>query len=375
MNLESVALKTADVLSQQIEIDGVSKSFPRSGIVLHDINLSIERGEIMFLLGASGSGKSTLLRIISGLASPTSGRIIVGGVDVTHTPSRRRGVGFVFQDFALFPHMTVRQNIEFGLRCNRVPKAERPARVHEALRLGHIDGMGDRFPRQLSGGQQQRLAVVRAVACAPNVILFDEPLSSLDAVVRRAIRRQLRELLSSLDVTSVFVSHDFADVLDIGTRVAVLVDGRIVQVGRPADVYSFPESLEVASLTGRFNQLTGIISDARGARRLLSNDGQEICSKVQIGDPHFSDGSEVTAILRPEDVVITPVTSDDRSSGLGGMSGTVTDVSQSGGVIHCEVVLEDGLLIEASGWAASEVVALGSKVSIRARDGRAVLVS
>jgi sulfate transport system ATP-binding protein len=224
---------------------------------LHDVNLRIERGELVALLGPSGSGKTTLLRIIAGLEAPDSGTIHLNDEDATNAAASQRRVGFVFQHYALFRHLTVFENIAFGLRLRRGaarPSEERiRGRVNELLKLIQLDWLGDRYPNQLSGGQRQRVALARALAVEPQVLLLDEPFGSLDAKVRKELRRWLRRLHDELHVASVFVTHDQEEALEVADRVAVMNHGRIEQVGTPVEVYDHPANGFVRQFIGDVN--------------------------------------------------------------------------------------------------------------------------
>jgi len=230
--------------------------------ILHDISLHIRKGELVALLGPSGSGKTTLLRLIAGLEDPDSGRILVNGTDATHMPVQARNVGFVFQHFALFRHMTVFDNIAFGLQVR--PRKERPGKeairkkVKELLALVQLEGLADRYPQQLSGGQRQRVALARALAIDPQILLLDEPFGALDAKVRQELRRWLRELHHSLEITSLFVTHDQEEALEVADRVVIMNAGRIEQIGTPHEVYHYPANPFVFHFLGRTNQFHGV---------------------------------------------------------------------------------------------------------------------
>ena len=225
----------------KIRLENVVKTFQTFRAV-RDVSLEIESGELLALLGPSGSGKTTILRMVAGLEFPDSGRILFGDTDATDIPVRDRGVGFVFQHYALFPHMTVGENIAFGMKVSRVkrPRAAIAARVDELLQLVRLDGLGARFPAQISGGQRQRVALARALAVDPKVLLLDEPFGALDANVRRDLRRWLREIHDELGITTLFVTHDQEEALDLADRVVILNDGQIVQQGTPEEVCRGP---------------------------------------------------------------------------------------------------------------------------------------
>lgn len=245
-----------------IELCNISKSFGRF-IAVNDITLSIPSGRLVALLGPSGSGKTTLLRIISGLEFPDTGTILFDGKDTTRRVARERGVGFVFQHYALFRHMTVFENVAFGLRIKprreRLPSKEISKRVHDLLNLVQLDWLADRFPSELSGGQRQRVALVRALAVEPKVLLLDEPFGSLDAKVRFELRRWLRRLHDEIQVTSVFVTHDQEEALEVADLVVVMNEGRIAQLGTSGEIYEHPANAFVYNFIGNVNLFRGRI--------------------------------------------------------------------------------------------------------------------
>jgi sulfate transport system ATP-binding protein len=237
-----------------IDVRNVSKSF--NGFrALEDVSLSVPDGSLTALLGPSGGGKSTLLRVIAGLEAPDSGEVLFSGEAVTRLPARDRGVGFVFQHYAAFKHMTVRDNIAFGLKIRRRPKAEVRARVDELLALVHLGGWADRYPAQLSGGQRQRMALARALAVQPRVLLLDEPFGALDATVRKELRDWLRRLHDEVHVTTIFVTHDQEEALEVAQQVAVINAGRIEQTGTPDDLYEQPANPFVMGFVGPVSRL------------------------------------------------------------------------------------------------------------------------
>ncbi|TQS29557.1 ABC transporter ATP-binding protein [Microbispora sp. KK1-11] len=243
-----------------IALRGLTKEFPGGVRAVDSLDLEIGDGEFFALLGPSGCGKTTLLRTIAGLETPTSGRIEIGGVDVTGTPPGRRDVAMVFQDYALFPHMDVTANIAYPLRIRKVPRAERAAKAAETASRLSLSELLDRRPGQLSGGQQQRVALARAVACRPKAFLFDEPLSNLDARLRLEARTFLKRLQRELGVTTVFVTHDQSEALALADRIAVMSAGRITQLGTPSEVFRRPATTFVASFIGStpMNLLPGV---------------------------------------------------------------------------------------------------------------------
>jgi sulfate/thiosulfate transport system ATP-binding protein len=237
-----------------IDVRNLSKSF--NGFrALEDVSLSVPDGSLTALLGPSGGGKSTLLRVIAGLETPDSGEVLFSGEAVTRLPAQERGVGFVFQHYAAFKHMTVRDNIAFGLKIRKRPKAEVRARVDELLALVHLGGWADRYPAQLSGGQRQRMALARALAVQPRVLLLDEPFGALDATVRKELRDWLRRLHDEVHVTTIFVTHDQEEALEVAQQVAVINAGRIEQTGTPDDLYERPANPFVMGFVGPVSRL------------------------------------------------------------------------------------------------------------------------
>jgi multiple sugar transport system ATP-binding protein len=234
----------ADIL-----IDGVAKTFGRT-VALERVDLSIADGEFLALLGPSGCGKTTLLRIIAGLETQSSGRVLIGGRDISALPPRQRGLAMVFQNYAVFPHMTVRDNVAFGLRMNGADSARMARQVDQAAALLQIGPYLDRYPGQLSGGQRQRVAVARALAVEPAVLLMDEPLSNLDALLRLEMRAELKSVLHAAGTTTVYVTHDQTEAMGLSDRIAVLHAGRIEQIGTPADIYAHPATMFVGSFVG-----------------------------------------------------------------------------------------------------------------------------
>src|SRR6187431_50991 len=239
-----------------IELDQVTKRY--QGVpVVNDVSISVAEGEFLVLLGPSGSGKSTLLRAIAGLTEINRGRVSLHGRDVTHVNARERQVGFVFQHYALFRHMTIGENIEFALRVRRVKSKERRARRKELLKLVALEGMDDRLPAQLSGGQQQRIAVARALAHRPKVLLMDEPFGALDAKIREELRRTIRQVQRELGITTVLVTHDQEEAFAMADRIGVMNLGRLLEMGRPDELYTRPATRFVATFLGAANLLLG----------------------------------------------------------------------------------------------------------------------
>jgi sulfate transport system ATP-binding protein len=237
-----------------IVVESVRKRFG-DFVALGGVSLEVSNGSLTALLGPSGGGKSTLLRVIAGLERPDEGRVLIDGQDATYTPPQKRNVGFVFQHYAAFKHMTVRKNVAFGLTVRKRPKAEIEARVSELLKLVHLEGFAERYPSQLSGGQRQRMALARALAVQPRVLLLDEPFGALDATVRKELRRWLRRLHDETHVTTVFVTHDQEEAMEVAENIVVLNQGRIEQIGSPREVYEQPANRFVMGFVGPVNRL------------------------------------------------------------------------------------------------------------------------
>jgi sulfate/thiosulfate transport system ATP-binding protein len=237
-----------------IVVENVTKRFGDFS-ALDDVSLTVRDGSLTALLGPSGSGKSTLLRVIAGLEPPDGGRVLISGEDATALPARQRGVGFVFQHYAAFKHMTVRQNVAFGLRIRKRPKAEIEAKVDELLGLVHLRAFGERYPSQLSGGQRQRMALARALAVEPKVMLLDEPFGALDATVRKELRAWLRRLHDEVHVTTIFVTHDQEEAMEVAEQIVVMNEARIEQIGSPRDLYERPANEFVMGFVGPVNRV------------------------------------------------------------------------------------------------------------------------
>jgi len=241
-----------------IELTGVRKSFG-DFVAVDDVSMAVRDGSLTAVLGPSGSGKSTLLRIIAGLEVPDTGRVVIGGADRTDTPARSRDVGFVFQHYAPFKHMTVRDNVAFGLKIRKVQRDRIRERVRELLELVHLEGYADRYPSQLSGGQRQRMALARALAVEPRVLLLDEPFGALDATVRKELRAWLRRLHDDVHVTTIFVTHDQEEAMEVAEQIVVMNEGRIEQIGSPRDVYERPATDFVMGFVGPVTHVDGVM--------------------------------------------------------------------------------------------------------------------
>jgi sulfate transport system ATP-binding protein len=317
-----------------IEVNRVARRFG-SFVALDDVSFTVNQGELLALLGPSGSGKTTLLRIIAGLEHADSGSVLFDGHDATARDPRDRGVGFVFQHYALFRHMTVTENVAFGLRVR--PRAQRPPdadirrRVKELLGLVQLDYLGDRYPAQLSGGQRQRVALARALAVEPKVLLLDEPFGALDAKVRQELRRWLRRLHADIHLTSVFVTHDQEEALELANRVVVMNQGRIEQDGTPDEVLEHPATPFVVNFLGQVNIFHGRVQA-----------GQALLGPFAVAYPEHpqNDARDAAGYARPHELDIS------RADEGGGLWTTVGDVRAAGAIVKMEVTDGDGRPIQ-----------------------------
>ncbi|MEX1206665.1 MAG: ABC transporter ATP-binding protein [Dongiaceae bacterium] len=289
-----------------IELIELCKSFAGRA-ALHGLRLSIEQGELVSLLGPSGCGKTTTLRIVAGFEMPDSGGVWLGGQNLLEVAPNRRGMGVVFQSYALFPHLTAWKNVAFGMKMTGRPGADIRRRVPELLELVGLGDAAGKYPHEMSGGQQQRIALVRALAIEPRMLLLDEPLSALDAVVRVSLRDEIRRIQTTLGMTTLYVTHDQEEALAISDRIAVIRDGRIEQVGTSEDIYARPATRFVAGFIGKMNQLPGRVVATRqgyvqcGAHKLQVP--PETIAKLEVG-------SVATVLVRPETIMMTPAGSD-----------------------------------------------------------------
>lgn len=318
VRLGAIAVIPSLAMSTQIAIRGLSKSYRSraEGVTraVDNVSLTIEPGELFFLLGPSGCGKTTLLRMIAGFIEPTSGQICFDEQDVTHMPANKRDTGMVFQSYALWPHMTVAQNVGFGLDVRRVPGEEKAARVREALEAVQMEHLADRKPTQLSGGQQQRVALARALVVRPRVLLLDEPLSNLDAKLRIELRSEIRRICKNAGMTTVYVTHDQKEALSMADRIAIMRAGQIKQIGAPEELYRHPRSAFVASFLGETNLFSATVDALTDGCVRLKAPGGIIEARPS---PHlnFDVGHEVMCSIRPESLVIAP---DGAGTGLHG---------------------------------------------------------
>jgi putative spermidine/putrescine transport system ATP-binding protein len=309
-----------------LELDNVRKAFPGGTVAVEGFSLAAERGEFVSFLGPSGCGKTTTLRMIAGFEQPTSGSIILDDREITDVPPNRRNVGMVFQSYALFPNMTVEQNVAFGLSIRKRPKDQITKRVGELLELVNLPDKGKRYPYQLSGGQQQRVALARALAFEPTVLLLDEPLSALDAKIRVALRVEIRQIQRHLGITTVYVTHDQEEALSLSDRVVVMSEGRVEQIGTPFEVYNFPATPFVASFVGQLNLLPATIVDAHAGTYSVAGSQIHVTRAFEGGV-----GRNVNIALRPE------MASLGTGGGENHLRGEVVDVSFLGAIVRFRI--------------------------------------
>jgi len=324
-----------------------------SVVALDGLDLTIAPGELIALLGPSGCGKTTTLRLLAGLEDADAGRITVGGKDVIHLPASKRDMGMVFQSYSLFPHMTVRQNVAFGLRLRRVSADERDRRALEMLDLVGLSTQADRYPHQISGGQQQRVALARALAIEPQVLLLDEPLSALDAKVRAQLRDQIRRIQLEVGITTLFVTHDQEEALAIADRVGVMREGRLEQLAPPTEVYSRPATPFVAEFVGLTNRLAGTVSGSTVTVR-----GRDL-PLVDLSTP----AGPVTALVRPEAVTLA----SDSSGDSGPLVGTVIATTFLGATSRVTVDLGDTTILAQLSTSDATAHPAGSRVALTIR--------
>lgn len=318
-----------------LTLKNVNKIFG-STTAVDSFNLDVERGEFISFLGPSGCGKTTTLRMIAGFEIPSSGAITINGVDLTNTPPNRRNIGMVFQSYALFPNMSVADNIGFGLKVNGKPKEEIQKRVAEMLQLIHMENFAQRYPHQMSGGQQQRVALARAIAIRPQVLLLDEPLSALDAKIRVQLRTEIRAIQQELGITTIYVTHDQEEAMSLSDRVVVMKEGHIEQIGAPFEIYNFPKTEFVASFVGTLNLLEPTVVDAQ--QGLLEVNDQRFYVKAPVTAGH--DGGRILVALRPE--VISLESSDPSNNSF---RVQVTMINFLGSVVRIQVRLGKFLFV------------------------------
>ncbi len=320
-------------------VRNLTKRFTARGTpAVADVSFAAPTGGITTLLGPSGSGKSTVLRMVAGLEQPDSGTVLFGDRDFTTVPAQRRGIGFVFQSYALFKHMNVRKNIAFGLRVRKMPDEQMNARVDELLSLVQLEGLGERYPGQLSGGQRQRVAFARALAISPQLLLLDEPFGALDAQVRLELREWLRRFHDKRHVTTLLVTHDQEEAMEVSDHVVVMHEGRVAQVGQPQEVYDNPATPFVASFVGGANVLHGHMREGRASVGDRASVGSFV---VNVPDgTQAPDGTAVNAFVRPHDVTLTKTKAGD---GVPEVSvARVERLTWLGGYVKVALKLSDG---------------------------------
>jgi len=325
-----------------VKIDRVTKKFDET-VAVDDVSLEIRKGEIFALLGGSGSGKSTLLRMLAGFERPTEGRIFLDGVDITDMPPYERPINMMFQSYALFPHMTVAQNIAFGLQQDKMPKAEIEARVAEMLKLVHMTQYAKRKPHQLSGGQRQRVALARSLAKRPKLLLLDEPMGALDKKLRSQMQLELVEIIERVGVTCVMVTHDQEEAMTMAQRIAIMHLGWIAQIGSPIDVYETPTSRLVCEFIGNVNLFEGeVVDDAEGHALIAS---RELERPIYVGHGVTTsvEDKSITYALRPEKLLVT---AQQPTCEYNWSRGKVHDIAYLGGHSVFYVELPSGKIVQ-----------------------------
>jgi putative spermidine/putrescine transport system ATP-binding protein len=341
----------------EVRLEGLSRHYGPV-VALDNLDLTLEPGELIALLGPSGCGKTTTLRLLAGLEDADTGRITVGGRDITHVSAAKRDMGMVFQAYSLFPHMTVRQNVAFGLRLRKVSAAQRDKRALEMLDLVGLSVQADRYPHQLSGGQQQRVALARALAIEPQVLLLDEPLSALDAKVRAQLRDEIRRIQLEVGITTLFVTHDQEEALAIADRVGVMREGRLEQLAPPTEVYSRPATSFVAEFVGLSNRLAG---EVRGGEVIVRG------CKLPLVERDTPDG-QVVALVRPEAVSLASNAPEPGTeAGSGPLTGTVIAITFLGATSRVTVDLGDTRVMAQLPTSEASALAAGSRVVLAIR--------
>lgn len=353
------------MINKCLELKNIKKSFSKEESVLKGISLSIAKGEFITLLGSSGCGKTTTLRIIAGLETPDSGQVFLDEKDVTNLAPEARDVNTVFQNYALFPHMTVADNIGYGLKLKKVPKAEIKKRVSEMLELVQLSGYEKRKPSELSGGQKQRVAIARSLVNNPKVLLLDEPLGALDLQLRRAMQLELKRLQKKLGITFVYITHDQEEAINMSDRIAVMNQGKFEQIGTPDEIYNHPKTSYVATFVGNANILKGTAEKMSGDQVLVSTAGGSVY--VSSDGRNVAPGTPVTIAVRSENMILD-------EQGQKGLSAEIVEKSFAGGLLRVVLKLCDGTEITASRYGIDAAVQVGQKVSCYFESQNAVLV-
>ena len=346
-----------------LELKDIRKSFEKETDVLKGISLAIGKGEFITLLGSSGCGKTTTLRIIAGLETPDGGQVFLDGKDVTSLAPEARDVNTVFQNYALFPHMNVADNIGYGLKLKKTPKEEIRRKVKEMLELVQLPGYEKRKPSELSGGQKQRVAIARALVNNPKVLLLDEPLGALDLQLRRAMQIELKRLQKKLGITFIYITHDQEEAINMSDRIAVMNEGRFEQIGSPDEIYNHPRTSYVATFVGNANILKGRAAGTENGCVLVELPGGIM--PVDAAGEEIKEGEEVTLAVRSENI---------RLDGGCGLEAEVAEKSFAGGLLRVVLKLSDGTEVTASRYGIDAAVQPGEKVCLSFEPGDAVLV-
>ena len=388
-----------------LEVKEIKKSFTEEEAVLDNISLKISKGEFITLLGSSGCGKTTTLRIIAGLEQPDAGSVWLDGREVTGLEPNQRNVNTVFQNYALFPHMNVAENIGYGLKLKKVPKSEIRKKVSQMLELVQLEGYEKRKPSELSGGQKQRVAIARALVNNPKVLLLDEPLGALDLQLRRAMQIELKHLQKKLGITFIYITHDQEEAINMSDRIAVMKDGRIEQIGTPDEIYNHPKTSYVATFVGNANILHGVAESIQGENAIVKIGNDRVIVKLETsqqdtedigGKQHLAAGEKVTLAVRSENIllqeaaVIGDTGTDHRdtvdisvaggisdihdANSISGLQATVTEKNFAGGQLRVTLKLRDGTQLIASRYGIDASVAEGQTVRCSFLPTDAVLV-
>lgn len=388
-----------------LELKEIKKSFTEGEAVLDNISLEISKGEFITLLGSSGCGKTTTLRIIAGLEQPDAGSVWLDGREVTGLEPNQRDVNTVFQNYALFPHMNVAENIGYGLKLKKVPKSEIRKKVSQMLELVQLEGYEKRKPSELSGGQKQRVAIARALVNNPKVLLLDEPLGALDLQLRRAMQIELKHLQKKLGITFIYITHDQEEAINMSDRIAVMKDGRIEQIGTPDEIYNHPKTSYVATFVGNANILHGAAESIQGENAIVKIGNDRVIVKLETSQQNTEDtgvkqyllaGEKVTLAVRSENIllqeaaVIGDIGTDHRDAvdisvadgsldahnknSVSGLQATVTEKNFAGGQLRVTLKLSDGTQLIASRYGIDASVAEGQTVRCSFLPTDAVLV-
>ena len=388
-----------------LELKNITKSFTPGEDVLDDICLTVARGEFVTRLGSSGCGKTTTLRIIAGLEQTDSGSVWINGQDVTKLPPDKRDVNTVFQNYALFPHMNVAENIGYGLKLRKVPRGEIKKKVAQMLELVQLEGYEKRKPSELSGGQKQRVAIARALVNNPKVLLLDEPLGALDLQLRRAMQIELKHLQKKLGITFIYITHDQEEAINMSDRIAVMRDGRIEQIGTPDEIYNHPKTSYVATFVGNANILHGVAESIQGENAIVKIGNDRVIVKLETSQQDTGDtrakqylaaGEKVTLAVRSENILLqeTAVIGDTgtdhrdtvdisvsgggldahNKNSVSGLQATVTEKNFAGGQLRVTLKLSDGTQLIASRYGIDASVAEGQTVRCSFLPTDAVLV-